>query len=144
MLTAQAQLNPGLSGGNSTRYGPFGSAASTNAYPLTLLPTVTNAFFSTNVVNLQKDRGLGLFASFGPQTNGTVTNIVIQIDLSPDRTNWTTTGAFIWRPMGSGTNGTFYTNILRDVFDNARVARVTYISAPTNTILSNIWWSVFP
>jgi len=143
-ISVQAQNNPTLSAPLASKYGLFYSASTNNAWPITLTNGETRVFNSTNKIAVQRDRGMAFFASFCPYTNATVTNITAKLDVSYDGTNWTTSSPITWAPMSGGTNTLAYTNIMRDSLDNYRYIRLTSLTAPTNTVISNFFWSVVP
>jgi len=140
-----AQNNPSLNAPLSSKYGLFQSATTNNVWPLTLTNNETRTFASTNKIAVQRDRGMAFFCAFSMQTNATVTNITVKLDVSYDGTNWSTSAPVTWTPTSNGTNTVIaYTNVMRDTLDNYRYLRLTSIAAPTNAIVNSVYWSSVP
>lgn len=98
----------------------------------------------TVIIPVYRGRGVAFFGSIqdGVNTNAVVT---FGLDLSYDGTNWTTTQPVRFTGTCAGATATvFYTNVIADVFDNARFARLASITGNTaaNNVTNNwLAWS---
>lgn len=133
--------------------GPLAQAQNVRMRAWTNLPVVVTTLATSNInanpYTLQKGRGVGIAIRFTGSSATAVTNLVINLDRSPDGTNWTTDMA----PMNAvflGTNGTTLvfglTNLLSiypSLLDNTfqiRGRNITNAGAATAN-LSNVWWT---
>lgn len=106
------------------------------------LAGATTYTINSTPVEIRKDRGLGVLASFTPAA--ATNSVTLTFQVSNDKTNWAVTTP-LTLPVDLTTVGTNYvafTNYPATVLNNAgwlRLAKVT--AANTNAITNVVWYS---
>ena len=145
---AQSDLRYGLEP-HWNRLAAATGAVATNTTPTVFTYAGTNydrTASGTVIIPVYRGRGVAFLGSIQDATN---TNAIVTfgLDLSYDGTNWTTTQPVRFTGTCAGAPATvFYTNVLADVFDNARFARLANITGnlPANSVTNNwLVWSAF-
>lgn len=117
----------------------------TTNYPVAIATVVTATVTNANAVPLFRGRGVGIWALVGT-TNASGSNVVVNLDVSSDSTNWTS-GWTSWTFANQGTAGVpVFTNILADKLDNIKFVRVTSVVNVHSATLwvTNLAFSIFP
>jgi hypothetical protein len=146
--TAQSDVRYGLEP-RWNRLAAATGAVTTNALATTFSYGGTNydrTASGTVIIPVYRGRGVAFFGSIQDAAN-TNAQETFGLDLSYDGTNWTTTQPVRFTGSCAGATATvFYTNVIADVFDNARFARLTSITGNTSgNNVTNNWlaWSTF-
>lgn len=141
ILTAcLALLDVPPSGGLQAQMATFNNTSFGLTTPLAGATTYT---INSTPVEIRKDRGIGVLASFTPAAATNAVTLTFQV--SNDKTNWavTTPLTLTMNLTTATTNYVSFTNYSAALLNNARWFRLATVGAANTNALTNTVWSSF-